>query len=117
MSFDANLAMRVRRLLNRKAGYSERQMFGGICFMLRGNMCGGVLNDDLIVRVKPDDYAPALKRPHTRQFDFTGRPMKGFVVVRPKGCRSGKSFKDWIELGTKCARSMPVKNKNKEIKR
>ena len=117
MSFNTNLATRARRLLKRKTGYSERQMFGGLCFMLHGNMCGGVLNDDLIVRVKPDEYDAALRRPHTRQFDFTGKPMKGFVVVTPKGCRTDKSIKDWIALGTRCAQSLPAKSKNKKIRR
>ncbi len=81
MSFDENLATRVRRHLKRKADYPERKMFGGLCCMLNGNMCGGVLNDDLIVRVSREEYEIALKQPHTRKFDFTGKPMKGFVVV------------------------------------
>lgn len=107
MSFDENLATRVCRHLKRKAGYSERKMFGGLCFMLNGNMCGGVLNNDLIVRVMPDEYAAALKRPHAHHFDFTGRPMKGFVVVRPKGTQPDKSFKNWVAMGIRCARSLP----------
>jgi TfoX/Sxy family transcriptional regulator of competence genes len=109
MSFDEKLAARVRRQLKRRAGYAERKMFGGLCFMLHGNMCGGVLNDDLIVRVKPDEYAASLKRPHTRKFDFTGRPLKGIVVVRPKGCCTEKSLTNWIVLGTRCALSKPAK--------
>ncbi|MDH3310894.1 MAG: TfoX/Sxy family protein [Gammaproteobacteria bacterium] len=109
MSFNADLAARVRKLLIHKTGYSERKMFGGLCFMLHGNMCGGVLNDDLIVRVKPDEYAASLNRPHTRKFDFTGRLLKGFVVVRPKGCCTEKSLTNWIVLGTRCALSQPAK--------
>lgn len=110
MSFDEKLAARVRRQLKRRAGYAERKMFGGLCFMLNGNMCGGVRNDDLIVRVKPEEYAASLKRRHTRKFDFTGRPMKGFVVVLPKGNRSDRSLKDWIALGIRCALSLPAKH-------
>jgi hypothetical protein len=114
MSFDEILAARVRKMLSRKQGFSEHKMFGGLCFMLNGNMCGGVLNDDLIVWVMPDEYAAALKRPHTRKFDFTGRPMKGFVVVRPKGNRTDNSLKTWLALGIRCAMSLPAKAKKKK---
>lgn len=117
MSFDENLATRVRRHLKRKADYPERKMFGGLCCMLNGNMCGGVLNDDLIVRVSREEYEIALKQPHTRKFDFTGKPMKGFVVVTTKGYRSDKSFKYWIALGVNCARSQPAKGRKKKRKR
>lgn len=116
MAYDEKLAARVRRLLSRKTGYSERKMFGGICFMLNGHMCSGVLNEDLIVRVGSEDYRHALQRPHTRRFDFTGKPMKGFVVVAPKGYRSDKSFKDWMVMGTQCARLLPAKSKNNKRK-
>lgn len=114
MSFDEKLAARVRRLLKRRAGYAEREMFGGLCFMLNGNMCGGALNDDLIVRVKPEAYAACLKRPHTRTFDFTGKPLKRFVAVRPQGYRSGRSLVGWMILGMRCARSLPAKNQRRE---
>jgi len=117
MNFDDKLAARVRRLLKRRAGYSERRIFGGLCFMLNGNMCGGVLHDNLIVRVMPEDYAASLKRPHTRKFDFTGRPLKGFVVVRPKGHRTDKSLKHWMAHGTRCALSLPDKGGKKKPKR
>jgi len=117
MSFDENLATRVRRLLGRKRGFSERKMFGGICFMLNGHMCGGVLNGNLIVRVMPENYDSALKRPHTRRFDFTGRPMKGFVVVGPKGCCTKKSLTNWIVRGTRCALSQPEKTAGKKRRR
>jgi TfoX/Sxy family transcriptional regulator of competence genes len=117
MSFDERLAARVRRLLKRRAGYAERKMFGGLCFMLNGNMCGGVMNDDLIVRVNPEEYAASLKRPHTRKFDFTGRPLKGFVVVRPNGHRTDKLLKNWMSRGVRCALSLPAKARKKKLKR
>lgn len=86
--------------------------------MLNGNMCGGALNDELVVRVLPDEYNNALKRPHTRAFDFTGKPMKGFVVVLPKAYGSDKALKGWIEMGVKCARSLPAKTgKNSRAKK
>ncbi|OGI45386.1 MAG: hypothetical protein A2151_06860 [Candidatus Muproteobacteria bacterium RBG_16_65_34] len=117
MSYDEKLAARVRRALNRKQGLSERKMFGGICFMLNGNMCGGVLDDELIVRVLPDEYEAAMKRPHTRAFDFTGKPMKGFVVVSPDGCRSDAALKDWVAVGARCARALPAKGAKKRSRK
>ena len=86
-------------------------MFGGICFMIHGNMCGGVLRADLIVRVRAEKFEPAIKQPNTRAFDFTGKPMKGFVVVTPKGYRTDTSFKNWVALGIECARARPRKIK------
>lgn len=109
MSYDEKIALRVRKLLSRRPSLTERRMFGGVCYMLNGNMCCGVLNDELIVRVAPDQYEAAMKRAHTRVLDFTGKPMKGFVVVLPKGYRSDKAFKDWIAMGVQCARSRPAK--------
>lgn len=117
MSYDEKLAMRVRKTLHRKQGYSERKMFGGLCFMLDGNMCGGVLGDDLIIRVMPDDYAAVMKRPHTRAFDFTGKPMKGFVVVAPKGCRTEAALKNWVTAGTHVARAQLAKRKKRPRKK
>ncbi len=117
MSYDEKLTVRVRKTLNRKQGFSERKMFGGICFMLNGNMCGGVLNDDFIVRVKPEKYAAMMKRPHTRAFDFTGKPMKGFVVVAPKGCRTEAMLKKWVAMGIRCASTLPAKRKKRPQKK
>ena len=94
MSNEETIARRVSKLLSRRPSLTERKMFGGICFMLNGNMCCGVLNDELIVRVTPDDYAAAMKRPRTRVLDFAGKAMKGFVVVLPKGYCSDKALKD-----------------------
>lgn len=93
-------------------------MFGGICFMLNGNMCAGALNDDLIVRVAAADYAAALTRPHARAFDFTGRPMKGFVVVRPEGCNTAKRLEGWLALGIRVAQTgKPTGRKSRALPR
>jgi len=109
VAYDEKLAARLRRRLSRQPELSERKMFGGICFMLHGNMCCGVLADQLIVRVEPQYYASAINRPHTRVMEITGRPMKGFVVVLPKGFASSKALKEWLAVGTRCARSLPPK--------
>jgi TfoX/Sxy family transcriptional regulator of competence genes len=113
MAYDEKLAARVGRLLGGNPGYSERRMFGGVCFLLNGNMCAGVLNEELIVRVAADDYPAALARPHARAFDFTGRPMKGFVVVGPSGCRTARQLAGWLGLGIDIAGKLPPRQKAK----
>jgi TfoX/Sxy family transcriptional regulator of competence genes len=81
MAYDAVLAERIRERLRDANGVVEKRMFGGLAFLTHGNMTVGVIGDDLIVRVGPDATATALTRPGTRAFDFTGRPMKGWVVA------------------------------------
>ena len=85
MAYDEHLAARVRALLSDRADVSERKMFGGLTFMVGGNMCCGVNKDELIVRLDPEREHDALSRPHTRAMDFTGRHMPGFITIRPEG--------------------------------
>jgi hypothetical protein len=85
MAYDEKLAQRVRQALSGQDGIVEKKMFGGLAFMLHGNMSVGVEKDRLMVRVGPDRYDEALARPHARPMDFTGRPMKGFCVRAPGG--------------------------------
>ena len=82
MAFSETLAARVRKLLGRRRPVSEKQMFGGLTFLLRGNMCCGVHGDELIVRLAPEETDTALAQPGTRVFDLTGRAMKGWIPVR-----------------------------------
>ena len=84
-------------------------MFGGIGFLLSGNMLVGVWKTSLIVRVGPDQYAHALKQPHVREFDVTGRPMKGWVLVEPEGIDEEKQLAEWIERATKFVAALPAK--------
>ena len=77
MAYDEDLAHRVRARLAEQDGITEKAMFGGLAFLLRGNMAVGISGDELMVRVGPDATDDALARPHTRAFDMTGRPMKG----------------------------------------
>lgn len=109
MAYDEGLARRVREALAGQPALVEKKMFGGVAFMLKGNMCCGVLDDELIVRVGPDQYAEAMERPETRAFDFTGRVMKGFVVVSPEGCGSQESLSEWVRKGASYALSLPEK--------
>ena len=109
MAYDEGLAERVRLELAALEGVSERRMFGGLCFMLHGNMALGIDKDRLIVRVGAERYESALQRPHARPMDMTGRPMKGFVVVPPEGLQDREDFRGWVEQGVDFALSLPPK--------
>ncbi len=109
MAFDERLADRVRTVLADQSGLTERQMFGGIGFMLHGNVCSGVIGEDLIVRVGPDAYDAALRRPGAREFDFTGRPMTGWVFVEGTKLRTARALSPWVARGVTFARSLPRK--------
>ena len=84
-------------------------MFGGIGFLVNGNMVCGVNKQDLVVRLSEDDFENALKQQHVRIFDMTGRPMKGWVLVSSGGYKSDKTLQSWIEKGIAFAKSLPHK--------
>lgn len=109
MAFDEGLAHRLREALADEAGLVERKMFGGLAFMLGGNMCCGVVGERLMVRVGPAAYDAALKRPHARPMDFTGKPLKGMIYVDPEGFESDKDLAAWVKAGVSFARSLPAK--------
>jgi len=109
MAYDEGLAHRVRELLAEQAGFVEKKMFGGVGYMLHGNMACGVNQENLIVRVGPEQYETALARPHTRVFDITGRPMTGWVVVEPAGYESDAALEAWVRQGVDFALSLPPK--------
>src|SRR5215207_9793838 len=99
MAYDEGLAERVRDLLALHGDVSERKMFGGIAWMASGNMACGVMGDELIVRLGPEESERALAEPHTRRFDFTGKPLKGFVCVGPEATAEPKHLAGWVEAG------------------
>ncbi len=109
MAYNETLAQRVRDDLGSQPGLSERKMFGGLAFMLNGNMACGVNGEDLMVRVAPDQFPEALARPGARPMDFTGRPMKGFVFVGPPGYAADGSLAAWVALAAAFAASLPAK--------
>jgi TfoX/Sxy family transcriptional regulator of competence genes len=109
MAYDEGLAQRVEVALVDQADLVAKRMFGGVGYMVRGNMACGVNKEDLIVRVGPDRYEEALAQPHTREFDMTGRPMKGWVVVEPEGCESDEALEAWVRQGVTFALSLPAK--------
>ncbi len=109
MAYDEGLAQRIRENLTGQSDLVEKQMFGGIGFMAQGNMVCGVLHDSLIVRVGPDRYSEALAQPHTKEFDFTGRPMAGWVMVSLEGYEADLDLENWVNLGITYALSLPAK--------
>lgn len=88
---------------------AERRMFGGLAFLLRGNMCCGVVGEELMVRVGRESYEAALYEPNVREMDFTGRPLRGFVYVAPDGLVSDGDLRAWVERGARYAESLPAK--------
>jgi len=108
VAYDERLATRVRDLLTGDPALSERKMFGGLAFMLDGNMCCGIVGDRLMLRLGAELAEQALKRAHVQPMDFTGRPMTGMVFVAPEGLR-GRALRTWVELATGFARTLPPK--------
>ncbi len=109
MAFDESLAARIREALARKKGVEEKKMFGCVGFLLHGNMLVGVWKDSLIARLGPDNCDDALLEPHVREFDITGRAMKGWVLVGPEGIEDDEQLTAWIERATRFVRALLAK--------
>jgi hypothetical protein len=108
VAYDEDLAWRVRAVLSPAEAVTERQMFGGLAFMLSGHMFCGVVRDTLMVRLGPEGADRALNQPHVRPMDFTGRPVKGMVFVEPGGLR-GAALGEWVAAAAAFARALPPK--------
>jgi hypothetical protein len=109
MAYDEALALRVRTFLNDQTALVEKRMFGGLAFMLHGHMCCGIVRDELMVRVGPDHYLAALSAPHARELDFTGRPMRGMVIVATAGLTTDHDLAAWVQRGVSFVHSLPAK--------
>lgn len=109
MPFDQTLAARIRDALARRRGVEEKKMFGCVCFMLHGNALVGVWKDRLIARLGPDEGEAAMREPHVRQFDITGRPMRNWVAVEPEGVEDDDQLTDWIGRAVRFVRTLPGK--------
>jgi TfoX/Sxy family transcriptional regulator of competence genes len=109
MAFSEALAERIRQRLSRRKNVEERKMFGGIGFLLDGNLLVGVWKDSLIVRLGPDEGEAALREPHVQEFDLTGRAMEGWVLVGPEGVQNDEQLTDWIGRATRFVRTLPAK--------
>jgi TfoX/Sxy family transcriptional regulator of competence genes len=111
MAYDEDLAERVRDVVSSRADVTEREMFGGIAFMVSGNMACGVMGEDLIVRLGDEEARKALDEEGVRPFDFTGRPMKTTVYVSPERTRDDGGLAEWVDAGADYATSLPPKEK------
>jgi TfoX/Sxy family transcriptional regulator of competence genes len=109
VAYNEDLAQRLRQALKKQRGLQEKKMFGGVGFLINGNMACGVHKEDLIVRLSSDDFEAALKIPNARVFNMTGRPMKGWIMVAAAGYATDKSLRSWIEKSVGFARSLPQK--------
>jgi len=112
MAYDESLAERIRRTLAGNDAVTERRMFGGLCFLVNGRMCCGIVRDMLMARIPKSEYARVIEEPHVRPMDFTGRPLSGFVYVEPEGIESARALRSWITRGLEvAAQSDAVKKK------
>lgn len=109
MAFDEHTAQRVRDILAEECVANEKRMFGGLAFMVNGHMCCGIVGQDLVVRIEPDEHQKALSHPHVRAMDFTGRPMKGFVYLSPPGYRTKEELRKWVRKGLRFVSSRPAR--------
>ncbi|MGW1887397.1 TfoX/Sxy family protein [Streptomyces sp. NPDC001970] len=109
MAFDEGLAERIRDQLGADPEVTEKRMFGGLSFLCHGNMAVGVIGDELIVRVGPDGTEAALARPGARVFDFTSRPMRGWITVAASALAEDAALHAWIDEGHSYALGLPPK--------
>lgn len=109
MAYDEGLADRIRVALLDQPGTTEQKMFGGLTFLINGNMCCGVIKDEFMARVGPQQYDGALSRPHARLMEFTGRPMAGMVMVAPDGVAQDEDLTEWVAMGVRFAGALPPK--------
>ncbi|MBL8816479.1 MAG: TfoX/Sxy family protein [Planctomyces sp.] len=110
MAFSESLAARIRDALARERNIEEKKMFGGICFLLNGNILVGVWRDSLIARVGKDACEAALQEEFVTEFDVTGKAMKGWVMVDPDGLDSDHQLIHWIEQAIQFVRTLPIKD-------
>ena len=108
MAYNQELAERVRSQLN-GIPFVEKKMFGGVGFLIGGNMACGVHKEDLIVRTDPERHSALLKKSHAKTFDLTGRPMKGWLLVEADGCKTEKQLGAWVREGVAFASTLPPK--------
>jgi len=106
---DEALVARIRPLLKRRKGYSEQKMFGGVCFMINGNMCVGPWKGALIVRLDRDQHEQTQSEPYVKPMDITGKVMKGWALIEPAGIESDDDLKAWLTRGVKYAQSLAPK--------
>jgi TfoX/Sxy family transcriptional regulator of competence genes len=108
MAYDEDLAGRAREVMPTDAEVTERKMFGGLAFLLRGHMFAGIVSSELMVRLGYEAAQRALELDHVREMDFTGRPMQNMIFVQPAGLH-GPALEHWITAAADHARTLPPK--------
>ena len=109
MAFSETLAARIRHRFMKRACAAEKKMFGGVAFLLNGNMCVGVHKESLIVRLDPEEAEAALREPHVGEFKVGGRPMKGWILVAPEGVADDAELNRWMERAVTFVGRLPAK--------
>lgn len=109
MPYDEGLAERIREVFQNRHDVEEKKMFGGLCFMVSGHMCCGIVKETLMLRVGPENHQQCLARKHARKMDFTGKAMKGMVYVAPAGFETDTGLAEWLSVCTKFVESLPPK--------
>src|SRR5262245_27398564 len=109
MAYSEALAERIRQRLRRRKNVEEKKMFGGVGFLLNGNLLVGVWKESLVVRLGADEGEVALLEPHVKEFDITGRPMRNWVLVSPAGVEDDEQLAGWIQRAVKFVGALPGK--------
>jgi TfoX/Sxy family transcriptional regulator of competence genes len=109
MPYDAGLAARLEAVLSGRPGYQEKKMFGGIGWMLNGNMSVGIYKEWLIARVGAEAGKKALSNPHAKPMDITGKPMKGWIMIAPEGIDKDRDLEEFVRLAEGFVKTLPRK--------
>lgn len=123
MAYDERLARRIRTAFEGRRDVTERKMFGGLAFLLKGRMCCGIVGLDLMVRVAECEIDAVMRGRHVRPMDFTGKPLSGFVYVSPGGYRTAEALRAWLARGERFVQqkaagsARPTRGKSRERSR
>jgi hypothetical protein len=109
MAYDRALEERIRGIVDGWEDLTAKKMFGGVCYLHRGNMMCGIWQDALIVRVGLEGFQEALDAPHAGPFEVTGRPMAGWVMVGPRGIEGDRDLAAWLQKARAFVRTLPAK--------
>jgi TfoX/Sxy family transcriptional regulator of competence genes len=111
MAYDEKLTDRIRQILGKSRTVTEKKMFGGLCFLVKGKMVCGVLKDEMVVKIGAENHEKAVAQKHVRPFDFTGKPMVGIIYVGPGAFKSKKDLAKWVAMGRDRAENLSKEKK------
>ena len=109
MAYNEELDTRILKAISGWKNTADKKMFGGVCHLLNGNMFCGIHKEFLILRLGKDAAGDALKLPHVRPFDITGKPMAGWVMVAEEGFRGDNELSDWLDQARNFVKTLPAK--------